>query len=189
MNQNMIVYVKTLSGDIITTEFNKNEIGIVIRKRIQDLRPDFDWQRQILIPEKNYNPDLDFDHTFNSLTIFELQDLSNVQNGDILFLFILDPFTEYIRHTGSISSTVSIFEVKHNSIDSFTFFSDNRYEKNNLFFYRNQLTNKISFTLNEWFSTMPELIESYHKWCADMPHKKLQDNSIRILLHLWRIHN
>jgi len=187
MNYNMIVYVKTLSGDIITTELNKNENGIQIRKRIQDLRPDFDWQRQVLIPEKNYNPNLDL--TSNSLTIFELQDLSTVQNNDIIFLCILDPFTDYIRYTGSITSTVSIFEIKHNSIDSFTFFSDNRYEKNNLFFYRNQLSNQLSYTLNEWFSTMPELIKSYNKWCDDMPHKKLHDNSIHILLHLWRISN
>lgn len=187
MNSCIIVHIKTLSGDIITTELNKNKNGIAIRKRIQEIRPDFEWQRQILIPQNNYNPEnnLLIDH----ISLFQLQDLSNVQNGDIIYLFILDPFTEYIRYSGSITSTTSIFEVKHNSIDSFTFFSDNRYEKNNLCFYRNNITNNVSFTLSEWFPTITEMIESYHHWCSDMPHKKLNEQSIRILLHLWRVYN
>jgi hypothetical protein len=181
------VYIKTLSGDIITTELNKKENGIALRKRIQEIEPDFEWQRQILIPEKNYI--LDSTILVDSAQLFQLQDLSNVQEGDILFLFILDPFTEYIRYTGTIVAKVSIFEVNPNHIDSFTFFSDNRYEKNNLFLYKDKVTNKISYTLNEWFDTITELIDSYHKWCIDMPHKKLSPDTIRILLHLWRIYN
>lgn len=185
--ENIVVYIKTLSGNIITTELNKKENGIAIRKRIQEIQPDFEWQRQILIPQNNYNHD---NNLLNDpLILFQLQDLSNVQQGDIIFLFILDPFTEYIRYTGSITSTVSIFEVKHNSIDSFTFFSDNRYEKNNVFFYRNNITNQVGFTLSEWFPTITDMIQSYHKWCFDMPHKKLNEHSIRILLHLWRVYN
>jgi len=187
MNSNFTIFIKILSGDIITTEFNKNETGIELRKRIQEIYPEFEWQRQVLIPQYHFH--LDNDLLIDPITLFELQDLSKVQQGDILYLFVLDPFTEYIRYTGSITSTVSIFEVKHNSIDSFTFFSDNRYEKNNLFFYKNQLTQKVSFTLSEWFDTMPELIHSYNLWSSEIPHKKINEQSIRIFLHLWRIYN
>ena len=105
MNSNFTIFIKILSGDIITTEFNKNETGIELRKRIQEIYPEFEWQRQVLIPQYHFH--LDNDLLIDPITLFELQDLSKVQQGDILYLFVLDPFTEYIRYTGSITSTVS----------------------------------------------------------------------------------
>ncbi len=156
------LYIKILSGDIIPIEHDLSHGLYMLKRKIMKLYPEWSPPQQLLFHSE-------YPHEMY------LQNLSQIKNNDLLYLFIKDTIIyEEVRYIYSIKdiSFYCFWYMNHkNDCKTFSF-----YERDDKFSFKIH----SSFIIESvWFSSLEQMIESI------IPVLDITSTSLTNILYLW----
>ena len=174
MNQ-ITVYIKTLFGDIIPITFEPKERNIHLLFKVQSFFPEYTVERILLY----YN---------------DFIDISNVKDGDILYLFICEPYTESWSSLSFSNSDYTTHIVNWYGLIEDNYFYDIQ-KKTSIALYidiNNNNNYRVSVSkdmhLLEWFPDLRQaLLDFQQKYNSTIKHSVFSDDKLIHIYHLWNL--
>lgn len=173
MNQ-ITVYIKTLFGDIIPITFEPKERNIHLMFKVQSFFKEYPVERILLY----YN---------------DFIDISNVKDGDILYLFICEPYTENWSSISFSNADYTTYIVNWYGLTDENYFYDMQ-KKTSIALYVDINSDKFRVSasknnyLLEWFPDLREaLLDFQKKYNNTTKHCFFSDDKLIHIYHLWNL--
>lgn len=173
MSSEITVYIKTLSGDIIPISFQPNGRNIHLLFKVQSLFPEYPVERIILYHN-------------------EFIDISNVTDGDILYLFITEPYNESWSSFSIINQEKKTYIINWYNTSKNDIYFYNKERKTSISLYINIDNNNFSVsvdnTTNFWFPDLHTALLNFQtNYNTLLKHAVFTDDKLIHSYHLWNL--
>lgn len=172
MNE-ITVYIKTLSGEVIPISFEPKDRNVHLIFKVQTFFPEYPVERILL-----YHNDF--------------IDISNVKDGDILLLFICQPYEESWSSLSIKNPDYNTYIVNWYNSENYFY---NKEKKSSIYLYIDVDKNnnfRVYVSNNEylllWFPDLKQALFNFQKeYNSRIKHTLFTDDKLIHSYHLWNL--